>query len=564
MNETQNLKEQQIQDQEIQGQEIQGREMQAQEIQDQKIQGRQMQQQQKYRQQNKPVLPYAVLGAASALYALFYTFCLYKNASGITYPFFVEGTLVYFFFCMKKFRVLSGSRAGLRDEQTETAGPAFPAGVRDHVTVIFYELGIILLGISVCLTDDYKIQLMTKTGIFLLTITLTLRLFYHTKGWNFTGYLCAVCRSLLEMLHYIDTPFSDAAAFFKERGRTVKNKNVKYILSGAVVAVPVLIVILALLLSADAVFSDICRRFLGDIKLNTIIRICLMALTVYVLFYSFVRGLTAYRMPQKGAKEKKGEPVAAITFTSLLAVIYLVFCIIQVVYLFLGKMELPDGMTWASYARQGFFQLLFVCLINLVMVLVCLACFKESRVLKFILTAISLMTYILIASSAYRMILYILNYYLTFLRLFVLWALAVISILFAGVIISIYKGDFPLFGFSTAVVTVCYIGLAFAKPDYWVAKYDLAYVGVTYEIESADGQKETVEGFDDYWYLSELSADAAPLLAQEEVREMWGDTGALRLYYGKILKKSEDMSLRSFNFSRWKAQKSLDGWDAAQ
>ena len=39
---------------------------------------------------------YAFFGGASALYALFYTFCLYRNASGITWPFFVAGTLVYF------------------------------------------------------------------------------------------------------------------------------------------------------------------------------------------------------------------------------------------------------------------------------------------------------------------------------------------------------------------------------------------------------------------------------------------------------------------------------------
>ena len=37
----------------------------------------------------RPVIPFPVLGGASALYALFYTFCLYRNASGITYPFFV-------------------------------------------------------------------------------------------------------------------------------------------------------------------------------------------------------------------------------------------------------------------------------------------------------------------------------------------------------------------------------------------------------------------------------------------------------------------------------------------
>ena len=35
------------------------------------------------------------------VYALFYTFCLYRNQSGITYPFFVGGTLWFFGFYSK-------------------------------------------------------------------------------------------------------------------------------------------------------------------------------------------------------------------------------------------------------------------------------------------------------------------------------------------------------------------------------------------------------------------------------------------------------------------------------
>ena len=48
---------------------------------------------------------FSFFGIASAVYALFYTFCLYKNASGITHPFFVIGTLCYFFLSMKKLGV---------------------------------------------------------------------------------------------------------------------------------------------------------------------------------------------------------------------------------------------------------------------------------------------------------------------------------------------------------------------------------------------------------------------------------------------------------------------------
>ena len=39
-------------------------------------------------------------------------------------------------------------------------------------------------------------------------------------------------------------------------------------------------------------------------------------------------------------------------------------------------------MTYAGYARQGFFQLLFVALLNLVMVLLCLKYFRRSKLLN--------------------------------------------------------------------------------------------------------------------------------------------------------------------------------------
>lgn len=502
----------------------------------------------------KPAVPFPVFGAASAIYALFYTFCLYKNTSGITYPFFVAGILCYLFFCMKKY--------GVSCENSKT-GKAAGA---------FYLVSILLLGISVCLTDDGKLLWMTKTGIFLLTVTLALRCFYRTRGWSFARYLSGVFHSLMEMLHYLDTPFSDAAEFFRDKDEKKESGKGKYVFLGVLVAVPLLVVVLALLLSADAVFMDMFQRLLGDISFADCILVCLMAVMMYVLSYSFVRGLTTYRMPEEGKARKKGEPVAAITFTLLLALVYLVFCVIQIVYLFGGLMQLPEGYTWASYARQGFFQLLFVCLINLVVVLVCLSGFGESKLLKAILTAISLMTYILMASSAYRMILYIQAYYLTFLRLFVLWALLVIAVVFAGVIISIYRKSFPLFGFCTVVVTLFYLALAFAKPDYWVAKYDVEhaqlYAGTDGQgSDSADWGEAMMEdgirtaaGFDDRWYLSGLSADAAPILMQEKVRSAWADSSAMRSYYSRMQEKTEDMTLRSLNFSRWQAKRLLDGW----
>ena len=46
-------------------------------------------------------LRFKSLGLGCFLYALFYTFCLYHNTAGITYPFFVGGTLWFLDFIPK-------------------------------------------------------------------------------------------------------------------------------------------------------------------------------------------------------------------------------------------------------------------------------------------------------------------------------------------------------------------------------------------------------------------------------------------------------------------------------
>lgn len=45
---------------------------------------------------------FQLLWRGSILYALFYTACLYHNASGITYPFFAGGTLLFWHYFTKK------------------------------------------------------------------------------------------------------------------------------------------------------------------------------------------------------------------------------------------------------------------------------------------------------------------------------------------------------------------------------------------------------------------------------------------------------------------------------
>ena len=249
--------------------------------------------------------------------------------------------------------------------------------------------------------------------LFGLTLLWTLLLFCNTENWGLGDFIRNGWKGLFGTFSYLDTPFSDVAAALKAEEKQKENGKGHYILIGLVIGIPLLMVVAALLLSADAVFASLVSRFFGELAWSDFITVFLMLVLVYLFAYGFIRGLLTKSLTGK-RRECLGEPLAAITVLSLLTAIYTVFCAIQIVYLFLRAGTLPEQMTWAQYARQGFFQLLAVCGINLGVVAVCLFGFRKNRALQVLLTAVCAMTYVLIASSAWRMYLYIRQYSLTF------------------------------------------------------------------------------------------------------------------------------------------------------
>ena len=348
---------------------------------------------------------------------------------------------------------------------------------------------------------------------------------------------------------------------------------------GIAAAIPLLFIVTILLVSADAVFADLFSRILDSINFITVFLILFMITAVFFCSYAVYAALAMKNVEEELTDHRTQDPIIAIIVTATLSVIYLLFSVIQILYLFVGKMQLPEGYTYSSYAREGFFQLLAVCMLNLIIVLVCLYFFRRNIVLKVILTVISGCTFIMILSSALRMLMYINRYNLTLLRILVLWALAVILLLMLGVTVFIYKNNFPLFTYGMAVVTIFYLCLSFAHPDYWIARYNLDPAHLDY-LDSYDIH-------DNQDYLSSLSADAAPILLNDEINfyikeindkirqegfpESYEDVEIylnrqegeveelswIRLYYLKIDALADNMHFRSFNFSVYNAAKYL-------
>lgn len=462
-------------------------------------------------------------GIGSILYGILFAICLYYGFFGISVPILTIGTQIYLILCFKRLS-LDRNKKGY-----------------------FYLVTWFLLSISNCLTGSKNLVLFNTCGMFLLFLCFLFENYFHTEKWGFGKYLLELIVTPCAAVGNIDAIILSAHQFFTVKEEK-KNSKAKYVWLGVLIAIPLLIVILALLASADVVFKNVLFQFSWDFLPDRPIWFAILFAVGVFGSHGMLAYLSGKTMEEIKEKEKSWEPVVGITFLSILTIVYLVFSVIQISYLFLGEFALPSGVTYAEYARTGFFQLLFVCLINLITILICISFFREQKALKIILTIFSACTYIMLASSAMRMILYIEVYQLTFLRLMVLWALVVIAISLIYCLITIYKPNFKLFSYITITVTICYLVLSFARPDYVIAKYNL------------------VSGKDkaDLSYLFSLSSDAVAAMDEEGLikdiligRRKVNYEGPSSLpshYY------IQNESILSFNFSHYKARTIIDGY----
>ncbi len=515
---------------------------------------------------------FGVIAPAALAYSIFYVFCMYRNGSGITFPFFVAGSLWFFCFSLSKLGIILKKGS------------------------CFYLIAMMLLGISTFCTDDGFLIFFNRLGVFLLLLSLLLKQVYDTSGWRLGKYLGSMGQLVFNGFGELGRLVADGKVYYGSREKKL-DRRVWYFAGGLLIGLPLLLAVAALLASADVVFRQMMDWLLRSVGLDNLFAVFFRITFFFFGSYALLSCLCKRKIREAAPDSGGGEPVLAITVTGLLTMMYLLFSGIQIGGLFLGRLRLPEGYTYAIYAREGFFQLLAVSLLNLVIVLFCIRHFRRSKVLKSILIVMSLCTFVVIASSFLRMVMYIRYYYLTYLRILVLWALVLLALLFVGVVVQIIKEDFPLFRYHMAVVTVLYLALSFAHPDYLIARVNVANASFGQEAEqshmtyaSYGAESDNLTGgfflaerpYEDYGYLRELSADAAPALAPY-LQELGYDRKALdaedaveyRLrkegsapdpsgeqgfgYYWmrRLQKRTENFGIRTYNVSRHIALRSL-------
>lgn len=274
------------------------------------------------------------------------------------------------------------------------------------------------------------------------------------------------------------------------------------------VSVALLVVFGSLFASADAAFADLVGRAMPAINGGTVVRwIFVFIVTTLVL------GGAAYQRaapPDLSRLETPGKRrVARLEWAvplTLLVLLFAMFVAVQLTVLFGGSEHVldTDGLTYAEYARGGFWQLLVVTGLTLV-VLAGAARWaprdtKTDQVLiRAVLGSLAVLTLVVVASATHRMDLYADTYGLTRLRLLVvlceLWlGLVFVLILIAGVRLT--GRWLPRAVVAAGVLAL--LGLAGANPDRLIADHNVTRYEQTDRIDTQ--------------YLSNLSADAVPAL----------------------------------------------------
>ena len=209
---------------------------------------------------------------------------------------------------------------------------------------------------------------------------------------------------------------------------------VRRVLVALVIAVPVLFFLLQMLSQADLIFAATLRGVFDSIlsvaSLRAMWRIMagvVAGLSLFGMMYCVFASQSAGDIDAAIVREKlklNGDTLIIGIVLGMILAVYTVFVSIQFRYLFAQPDQLPYGLTFVTYARQGFFELLFLSFVNIGIILLVVWLTSHqgntgAKVAKYFCMYLCAVTMVLLVSSFYRMALYSGDDGLTRMRFFV-------------------------------------------------------------------------------------------------------------------------------------------------
>jgi hypothetical protein len=332
---------------------------------------------------------------------------------------------------------------------------------------------------------------------------------------------------------------------------------------GVLLAAPLLVLFGALFVAADAVFEQLVLEVFGFDLARVFSHLFLFCFFAWITAGLLWAGLMA-SLPRNLAITRPRIVSLGIVevgvVLGLLDLLFLTFVVIQVRYLFggVGHVANSAGLTYAEYARHGFFELATVTALALPLLLLAHWLFRpENRthevVFKTLAGTMVALLFVVVASALQRMYLYTSEFGLTELRLYTTIFMFWISVVLIWFVLTVMRSHRDHFAFGALVAGFAAIlAINAMNPDALIAKTNIDRL--------QEGKR-----FDPY-YLTTLSADAVPVIVdslpeigqkpvwqdftlQQEIRYTWG-------------KKPQDW--RTWNLGRTRAYQAIEAYTEAQ
>jgi len=411
-------------------------------------------------------------------------------------------------------------------------------------SILFYdkELGLsVILFIIPLLGFLYyvfkeKHLIKNKYGLLLMIPIVLLSLTYFIYNNNFFGIMNLFAIPILFAIMYIMTinPSDRITQIFKDvvvlifkpfkylddccsqlgdyiAAKVKISDKSKKIIKSIVIILPILIIVLLLLSSADmifnSVFSGIFNWFgdiINDFNLSNIIG-RLIQMSLLFIYLSLVILFLYKDFSKKETISKERKPKDDFTIKLLLTVlnvVYIIFDIIQIKSLVFHSVG--DRITYAEYARQGFFQLMFVSLINISIILYSKKYKNEdSKYINIMSIIMVVLTFVIIVSSFLRMNLYEQEYGYTLLRLLVYITLFTEVILLIPTVKYIINPKTKILNYYMIIIVSVYTFINFINIDWVIAErnimryYDNSKLDLNYlENYSTDNVSSLIDLYD--------------------------------------------------------------------
>ncbi len=281
----------------------------------------------------------------------------------------------------------------------------------------------------------------------------------------------------------------DCFKILEEKRDNKSLENLKKIGKALLITIPIILVVLLLLMSADQVFEGIFDKIflsLGEVLsikgiVKLVSRLAIILIT-FLLCGGFIINLVEdntlfTKEDERREVSVKFENLTINMILTILNIIYLIFSVIQITNLFMHTSN-NSNFDYSSYARQGFFQLMFVSFINFIILIVAnINKMKKTKGQKVFNKIMSLLivvfTIIIIVSAFYRMSLYQETYGYTYLRIFVDFILVTEMLISIPVIIYLLGKKIDLLKTGIIITSFMYVLLNFMNIDNFIAKKNI-------------------------------------------------------------------------------------------